>query len=68
MTINKFFWYGLTNHNNFIDCVTNPVITLIIILACYSCGNHVGFSHAIKYGATDLFEQFEGMIVVSKRT
>ena len=66
MTINKLYWCGLINKNNFIDCVTNPVITLTIILACYSCGNHGGFSHAIKYGATDLFEQFEGIVVVSK--
>ena len=51
---------------NFIDCVINPVITLTIIPTCYSCGNHGGFSHAIKYGATDLFEQFEELIFVSK--
>ena len=66
MTINKLYWCGLTNHNNFIDCVTNPVITLTIILACYSSGNHGGFSHVIKYDATDLYEQFEGMLAVSK--
>ena len=57
---------GVTNHNNFIDCVTNPVITPTMILACYSCDNHGGFSPAIKYGATDLFQHFEEMVVLSK--
>ena len=41
--MSTLYWCGVTNHNNFIDCVTNPVITLTMILACYSCDNHRGF-------------------------
>ena len=64
--MNTLYWCGVTNQNNFIDCVTNPVVTLTIIFACYSCDNHGGFFPSIKYAATDLFQQFEEIIVVSK--
>ena len=64
--MNTLRWCGVTNHNSFIDGVTNPIITLTMILACYSCDNHGGISPAIKYGATDLFQHFEEMVVLSK--
>ena len=48
--MNTLYLCGVTNHYNFIDCVNKPVITpLTMILACYSCDNHGGFSPAILH-------------------